>query len=263
MLERISKWAHVSYVFNVKEENDGRPDPDGHRAFRRELARTGAPMTELVHERVLELRDGQGTAYRRVLVYAERQPAGTWVAWVEFVSANGDKVLQTDRETTQSSLNGIAYWATGLHRAYFEGALDRAYRRMADLGASSAATSPASASGMVSFRVRSTDAHLPLRLMSTHTLVPGGRRQVREGGIVYVRAVEPALTDMPRIYEFLAHFRTETAAAVLASCLESELLETGAILEIRGTEVPIEGAAIRDALLAGTAIRPSPTKRHR
>jgi len=66
---------------------------------------------------------------------------------------------------------------------------------------------------------------------------------------------------MPRIYEFLAHFRTETAAAVLSSYLESELLDTGAILEIRGTEVPIDGAAIRDALLAGTSIRANPKKR--
>ena len=220
-------------------------------------------MTELVHERVLELKDGQGTPYRRVLVYAERQPAGTWVAWVEFVSTSGDKVLQTDRETTQSSLTGVAYWATGLHRAYFEGAIDRAYRRMVDLRAGSATMSPASASGMVSFRVRSSDPHLPLRLMSTHTLVPGGRRQIREGGIVYVRAVEPALMDMPRIYEFLAHFRTETAAAVLASCLEAELLDTGAILEIRGSEVAIDGAAIRDALLAGTGIRPDSKTRAR
>ena len=80
-------------------------------------------------------------------------------------------------------------------------------------------------------------------------------------GIVYVRAVEPALIDMPRIYEFLAQFRTETAAAVLASCLESELLDTGAILEIRGSEVAIDGAVIRDALLAGTGIRPDSKKR--
>ena len=87
------------------------------------------------------------------------------------------------------------------------------------------------------------------------------RDPLREGGIVYVRALEPALVDMPRIYEFLAHFRSENAAAVLASCLESELLDTGAILEIRGSEVPIEGAAIHDALLGGSAIRPSPKKR--
>jgi hypothetical protein len=218
------------------------------------------PMTELVHERLLELRDGQGTPYGRVLVYAERQPAGTWVAWVEFVSASGDKVLQTDRETTQSTLNGVAYWATGLHKTYFEDAIDRAYRRLAEMRPGSASVSPASASGMVSFRVRSADPHLPLRMMGTHALVPGGRRQLREGGIVYVRAMEPALVDMPRIYEFLAHFRSENAAAVLASCLESDLLDRGAILEIRGSEVPIEGAAIRDALLAGSAIRPSRKK---
>jgi hypothetical protein len=220
-------------------------------------------MTELVHERLLDLRDGQGTEYRRIMVYAERQPAGTWVAWVEFVSANGDRVLQTDGETTQSTLKGVTYWATGLQRAYFEGALDRAYRRLAEARPRAAGTAPPSATGMVALRVRSYDSHVPLRLMSTHALVPGGRRQVREGGIVYVRALEPALMEMPRIYEFLAHFRTETAAAVIASCLEAELLDTGAILEIRGVEVPIDGTAIRDALLAGTSIRPERKRRGR
>jgi hypothetical protein len=218
-------------------------------------------MTELIHERLLDLRDGQGTEYRRIMVYAERQPAGTWVAWVEFVSANGDRVLQTDGETTQSTLKGVAYWATGLKRSYFEGALDRAYRRLAEARPRPAGTAPPSTAGMVSLRVRSSDSHIPLRLMSTHALVPGGRRQVREGGIVYVRALEPALMDMPRIYEFLAHFRTETAAAVIASCLEAELLDTGAMLEIRGVEVPIDGAAIRDALLAGTSIGPERKRR--
>src|SRR5882762_3235687 len=99
-------------------------------------------MTELVHERLLELSDGQGTSFRRVLVYAARQPAGTWMAWVEFVSANGDKVVQTDRETTQSTLKGVAYWATGLQPTYFEGALDRALRRTAQARAS---TRPAAA----------------------------------------------------------------------------------------------------------------------
>jgi hypothetical protein len=212
-------------------------------------------MKELVHERLLELHDGQGTRFRRVLVYAERQPAGLWVAWVEFVSASGDKVVQTGRETTQSTLRGVTGWATGLQPAYFESALDRALRRTGPARAASTAAAPASEKGgMVSFRIRSSDPRVAFRLMATHTLVPGLRRAVHHAGsFIYVRAVEPALTEMPRIYEFLAHFQSGRAAAILAHCLQEDLGETTATLEIRRVEVPLESEAIRRALLEAVA----------
>src|SRR5437762_726893 len=111
MLERTRTRARVSYL--LKEE---------------------ASMTELVHERSLEeVRDAQGTRYGRALVFAERQPGGTWAGWVEFVSATGDRVLRTERETTQSTLRDVANWASGLQRTYFQGALLRALRRTAML----------------------------------------------------------------------------------------------------------------------------------
>jgi hypothetical protein len=208
-------------------------------------------MTQLVHERLLELEDGQGTPYRRALVYAERQPAGTWVGWVEFVSASGDKVLQTDRETTQSTLNGVAYWATGLQPTYFEGALDRASRRTADPRPGAVPASPLAGGGLVCFRVRSADPRVTLRLLAARTVVPGFRRQVHPGAsIVYVRALEPALREMPRSYEFLAHFQSESAAALLANRMEVDLHGMGATLEIRRSEVPIQSVAILEALLA-------------
>jgi len=201
-------------------------------------------MRELVHERLLELHDGRGTPFRRVLVYAERQPAGLWVAWVEFVSASGDKVVQTGRETTQSTLREVTYWATGLQPTYFEGALDRALRRTPHKG------------GMVSFRIRSSDPRVAFRVMATHTLVPGLRRAVHHAGsFIYVRAVEPALTEMPRIYEFLAHFQSDRAAAILAQRLEADLEETAATLEIRRVEVAPESEAIRRALLEAVAAK--------
>ena len=212
-------------------------------------------MKELVHERLLELHDGQGTPFRRVLVYAERQPAGLWVAWVEFVSASGDKVVQTGRETTQSTLRGVAGWATGLQPAYFESALDRALRRAGPPRAAAAPAAPTSEKGgMVSFRIRSSDPRVAFRLMATHTLVPGLRRAVHHAGsFIYVRAVEPALTEMPRIYEFLAHFQSGRAAAILAHCLQADLEGTTATLEIRRVEVPLESEAIRRALLEAVA----------
>jgi hypothetical protein len=211
-------------------------------------------MTELVHERTLELSDRQGTSYRRVLVYAARQPAGTWSAWVEFVSANGDKVVQTDRETTQSTREGVAYWATGLKPTYFEAALDRALRRSANARVSGLPAPASGKGGMVSFRVRTADTRVPFRLMATHTLVPGLRRAVHHAGsFIYVRVVEPALVEMPRIYEFLAHFKSASAVATLAQRLEVDLEGTEATLEIRRVDVPLESEAIRRALVEALA----------
>jgi len=214
-------------------------------------------MKELVHERLLELQDGQGTPFRRVLVYAERQPAGLWVAWVEFVSASGDRVVQTGRETTQSTLRGVTYWATGLQPTYFEGALDRALRHTAQARAAARPAAPVARpdrGGMVSFRIRSSDPRMAFRVMATHTLVPGLRRAVHHAGsFIYVRTVEPALTEMPRIYEFLAHFQSSRAAAILAQRLEADLEGTAATLEIRRVEVALESEAIRQALMEAVA----------
>jgi hypothetical protein len=209
-------------------------------------------MTELVHERWLELRDRQGKTYRRVLVYAEQQPAGTWAAWVEFVSASGEAVVRTERETTQSSLQGVAYWATGLQRTYFEGALDRAFRRRVQGRTES---EDLDGGGMVSFRIRSVDPRMTAHVMGARaTVIPGHRRIVQddgaaEGAIIYVRTVEPALTEMPRIYEFLAHFPSRAAAMTLAQRLEEDLRGTEATLEIRRTEVALDSEAIVTALL--------------
>lgn len=117
-----------------------------------------------------------------------------------------------------------------------------------------------SSRGMVSFRVRSADPGVPVRLIASATLVPGLRRQVAdggaEGGIIYLRALEPALTCMPRIYEFLAQFRSEKGASVVADHLEADLQGTVATLEIRRAEVPLESSAILEALLMARASSP-------
>ncbi len=215
-------------------------------------------MKQLVHERLLDLTDRRGTNYRRALVYAERQPAGTWAAWLEFVSATGEHVLQTDRETTQSTLEGVAYWATGLQPTYFEGALERAWRRTGDGRREAVLASPLTGGGMVALRVRTSDPEVAFRLMATRTLFPGLRRQVGDGGITYVRSVAPVLVDMPRIYEFLAHFRSQNSAVDIAHRLEEDLRDTEATLEIRRLEVPIDRIVILAALLEAAEGRPDP-----
>ena len=111
---------------------------------------------------------------------------------------------------------------------------------------------------MVSLRIRTRDPRVSFRLMGATMVIPGQRRVIvdKEAGdsvLIYVRTVEPALTEMPRIYEFLAHFQSGRAAAILAHCLQEDLGETTATLEIRRVEVPLESEAIRRALREAVA----------
>ena len=50
---------------------------------------------------------------------------GLWEGWIEFENLAGTEVLRTQRETTQSQLDDLRYWASGLTPIYLEGALDR------------------------------------------------------------------------------------------------------------------------------------------
>jgi len=59
-------------------------------------------------------------------VYAAQPLVGRWDGWFVFFPLHGGRALATDRETTQSSLSAVAYWATGISTTYLEGALERA-----------------------------------------------------------------------------------------------------------------------------------------
>src|SRR5258706_302981 len=86
----------------------------------------------LVYQREIDLQDDDGTPYDRAYVHAEPQPGGTWQGVIQFVSVDGESSVQTQRETSQSTADAVAYWASGLELAYYEGALARAFRRMTD-----------------------------------------------------------------------------------------------------------------------------------
>ena len=66
-----------------------------------------------------------GITYR-ARVYTEIETDGMWTAWIVFFPAGGGRVISTDRETTQSNLEAVRYWASGLTHTYLHGALDRA-----------------------------------------------------------------------------------------------------------------------------------------
>jgi hypothetical protein len=81
-------------------------------------------VIQLVHEFSYGVvRDG--VSYR-VQAWGEPRDDGLWEGWLLFVPNTGAPPFRTDRETTQSTLEALAYWATGLQPVYLEGALDRA-----------------------------------------------------------------------------------------------------------------------------------------
>jgi len=69
--------------------------------------------------------DGSGEAYD-IHVYGRSRPADTWQGWIVFTRRRDGRRFTTDAETTQPSVEDVAYWATGLEPAYFEGAFQRA-----------------------------------------------------------------------------------------------------------------------------------------
>jgi hypothetical protein len=206
-------------------------------------------MAEIVHERLLSLTGRDGTFYNRMLVYAVQQ-GSTWAGWIEFVSTEGRKVVRTDRETTQSSLAAVAYWASGLEPLYVEGALDRATRRTSDTRPDTMGTPPGTGAGVVQLRIETVDPDVPFRLMAARTLVPGQRRQIFEGGVlVYRRTVRAPSPEDPGEYDFIAQFGSENAAGVMANTLWNDLHGLGARILVGGEEVPMTNAAIKEALL--------------
>jgi hypothetical protein len=72
-----------------------------------------------------ELLTSRAGSYR-ARVYGQPQKDGLWAGWIVFFPMGGGQAIATDRETTQSSLADLSYWASGLTHLYLHGALDRA-----------------------------------------------------------------------------------------------------------------------------------------
>jgi hypothetical protein len=202
---------------------------------------------ELVHEREIAITDDTGTAYDCVRVYAHAQPGGTWAGFLEFLPIDRGRPVRSGRETTQSTPDGVSYWATGLEPVYFEGALARALRQPVEVV-------PAEATAAVGRRVarievESVDPQLPLRVMATRTLVRGFRRRIQDAGTV---VYEGPTRD--GCYAFLVQFGTDNAAAIVANVLWTELRDAAGV-SVEGRRVTNNHAALKDALLAVTAER--------
>ena len=84
-------------------------------------------MATLVHRSLTPLRL-HDTIYVAE-VWGEQRDDGLWEGWIEFVPSGEGMVLSTGRESTQSNLEALTYWATGLQPVYLDGALARALEK--------------------------------------------------------------------------------------------------------------------------------------
>lgn len=204
---------------------------------------------ELVHEREIAISDDGGRAYAAVRVYAYPQPGGTWAGMLEFLPADGGAGVRSARETTQSNLDGVVYWATGLEPLYFEGALARALRQPLDGDPASAPAPPAHAHRAARLEVDTIDPQFPLRIMATRTLVRGFRRRIHDAGAIVYDG--PAREGR---YAFTVQFGTDNAAALVANHLWNEL-RNAAQIRVEGRPVENSHAALKDALIAAAPDR--------
>jgi hypothetical protein len=83
----------------------------------------GVPV--LIHEFAEGFRDDAGVDYV-VRVYGQGRADSTWIGWLTFVGRNAETIKRTPRETSQSSREHLAYWASGLQPSYIQGAFQRA-----------------------------------------------------------------------------------------------------------------------------------------
>jgi hypothetical protein len=86
-------------------------------------------MATLVHRFSTPL--SLGDRVYLVEAWGERPDGHLWEGWIEFVPTDGGPVLATARETSQGTLEALAYWATGLQPVYLDGALARAIQNVA------------------------------------------------------------------------------------------------------------------------------------
>jgi len=86
-------------------------------------------MFELIHEFVAPLEDEQGHVYA-ARVLGRPLPNGMWEGIVQFTAEDGT-VLESGRETLQSSRDALSYWASGVEPVYLEGAFVRAQAQAA------------------------------------------------------------------------------------------------------------------------------------
>jgi hypothetical protein len=74
-----------------------------------------------------------GVAVYRARAYGDVEENGVWGGYLVFVPVAGGRVISTDRETTQRTLEAIGHWAHNLSGVYLAGAFTRALERQPEV----------------------------------------------------------------------------------------------------------------------------------
>lgn len=197
--------------------------------------------------------DGAGRSWIARVLGAERKD-GRWVGWIRFRDTRGDRLVETDRETTQPSREDLAYWARGLTYFYLEGALARARRRSDKAG-------PA---GKPGYAAEGADQALPpsgslprLEIVGASPQVigeiigsaparAGTVREVPEAGVIVYEGRAGDEAGAP--HHFALRFGSRNTGAVLANWLWSRLNGSGATVRVDGEPVELTQSALADAI---------------
>jgi hypothetical protein len=83
-------------------------------------------MRALIRKVEFDIEAPDGTRYWPRVIGEEE--GHVWRGYVELTPIGAGDVLVTGHETTQTKRSDLDYWAQGLERVFFEGALERAWR---------------------------------------------------------------------------------------------------------------------------------------
>lgn len=174
---------------------------------------------------------------------------GTWVGWIRFRAADGDALLDTERETTQPNRDDLVYWAKGLTYSYLEGALDRARRsdqRGGDARPEARAEPYVPADTGPRLRVGGAPRKVIQDILGVAEPRAGDIREVPDAGAV---VYEGSGGGDEEVHYFALRFGSRNTGAVLSNWLWSRLHGTGALVHVDGQKVELSQDALSHAIV--------------
>jgi hypothetical protein len=207
-------------------------------------------MSTLIQEFTADLADEDGAVYT-ARARGELDSHGIWQGWLEFLPRAGGPPLRTDVETTQSQLEHLRYWASGLSPDYLASALRRANPKAMMYGKETEAvrsSTPTPTEG-VGLEIETLDPHAAQRLMQRKELRAGQVRRIDAGGILIYDGVEGG-DGLPSRHRFVLQYDSEVGASAMARHIRSELRDDEAKLFLDGRPVPLDPHQLAESLLS-------------
>lgn len=206
-------------------------------------------MAEELVEYENTIDDDDGSRWVARVLGAQRDD-GRWVGWIRFRETATDRLLETERETTQPDRDDLVYWAKGLTYFYLDGALARARRRSGrrpeerELPPVEKAV-PAPDEVGPRLKVTGASEHAVRELMGSTDPRPGAIHEVPDAGaVVYEGSDEDG-----GVRYFALRFGSRNTGAVLSNWVWSRLNGTGATVHVDGEPVELTQDALSHAVV--------------